>query len=167
MYLHFSGEGDAGALASSIKKILEMTKTPIGKSSLPAAVKIDWSKVDSIFGIKGSRNGRVLNIGVPRLDQIKERDMIISPSMGTAMPFYFQMTGNKCAVTGDFELTAEEVNPVIEAPVKNGITVTAVHNHMLSENPRLFYLHFWAYSDPVRLANALKQALDLTNARAK
>lgn len=167
MFMHFSGMGDAAKLAASMKKVIGMTKTPMGKTSPPVAVKIDWSKVESIFGVKGSRNGHVLNIGVKRTDQIKEGDTIIPPSMGTAMPFYFQMRGKKCAITGDFELTADEVNPVVETLVKNGIAATAVHNHMLGENPRLFYVHFWAVGDPGKLATALKEALGKTNAAGK
>ena len=74
----------------------------------------------------------MLNIGVPRIDEIKLDDMVMPPSMGTAMPLYFQMIGRKCAITGDFELTAEEVNPVANVLVRNGITVTPVHHHMLT-----------------------------------
>ena len=167
MFMHFSGMGNAAKLAASMKKVLGMTKTPLGKVTPPAAVKIDWSRVESVFGVKGSRSGHVLNIGVKRADVIKEGGMVIPPSMGTAMPFNFQMAGKKCAITGDFELTADEVNPVIRALIKNGIAATAIHNHMLGENPRLFYVHFWAVGDPGKLAVALKEALGAMNSAVK
>jgi hypothetical protein len=88
----------------------------------------------------------------------------IPPSMGVAMPLNFQPSGNgKAAMTGDFILAAEEVNPVIRALRNNGINVTAIHNHMLTEEPRLFFLHFWADDDAIKLASGLRAALDKTN----
>jgi len=75
----------------------------------------------------------------------------------------FQPTGGgKAAITGDFVLTADEVNPVIMALRSNGIEVTAVHSHMLNEQPRLFFLHFWANDDAVKLAKGLRAAIDKT-----
>jgi hypothetical protein len=75
----------------------------------------------------------------------------------------FQPTGGgKAAITGDFVLTADEVNPVIKALRSNGIEVTAVHSHMLNEQPRLFFMHFWANDDAVKLAKGLRAAIDKT-----
>jgi hypothetical protein len=81
--------------------------------------------------------------------------------MATAIGF--QPTGGgKAAITGDFVLTANEVNPVIQALRSNGIEVTAVHSHMLNEQPRLFFMHFWANDDALKLARGLRAALDKT-----
>jgi len=91
--------------------------------------------------------------------------MEMPPSMGMATGINFQMKDNMAAITGDFVLLATEVNPVIKALTENGITVTAVHNHMLFDNPRLFMMHFWAVSDPEKLATGLKAALDKTNSK--
>jgi hypothetical protein len=76
----------------------------------------------------------------------------------------FQPTGaGKAAITGDFVLLGSEVNPVIKALRQNGMRVTALHNHMLQEEPRLFFVHFWANDDAVKLAKGLRAALDNTN----
>ncbi|HEY4784396.1 MAG TPA: DUF1259 domain-containing protein, partial [Bacteroidales bacterium] len=85
--------------------------------------------------------------------------------MGMATGVNFQMSGNKAAITGDFVLMADEVNPVIKALTENGIGVTAIHNHMLYDNPRLFMMHFWAVDDPAKLAKGIKAALDKTNSK--
>jgi hypothetical protein len=85
--------------------------------------------------------------------------------MGMATAINFQMDGNRAGITGDFVLLASEVNPVIRALTENGIVVTAVHNHMLYDDPRLFMLHFWAVNDPEKLAKGLKAALDKTNSK--
>jgi len=90
--------------------------------------------------------------------------MAVPGSMGLATALNFQPTdGGKAAITGDFVLLASEVNPVIKALRQNGIQVTAVHSHMLREEPRLFFMHFWANDDAVKLAKGLRAALDNTN----
>lgn len=86
--------------------------------------------------------------------------MSVPPAMGTAIAINFQPTGGgKAAITGDFVVTAEEVNPMIRALRENGIEVTALHSHMLDEQPRLFFVHFWANDDAVKLAEGLQAAL--------
>jgi hypothetical protein len=94
--------------------------------------------------------------------------MAIPNSMGVATSLNFQPTGGgKAAITGDFVLVAKEVNPVIKALRENGIAVTALHSHMLQEQPRLFFMHFWANDDAVKLAKGLRAALDQTNSAKK
>jgi Domain of Unknown Function (DUF1259) len=83
--------------------------------------------------------------------------------LGVATAINFQPTGNgKAAITGDFVLIGDEVNPVIKALRQNGIEVTALHSHMLDEQPRLYFMHFWANDDAVKLAKGLRAALDKT-----
>ena len=104
-------------------------------------------------------------VGVPRKDPINESGMQIAPAgpMGVATAINFQPTGGgKAAITGDFVLTDTEVNPVIKALRSNGIEVTAIHSHMLSEQPRLIFMHFWANDDAIKLAKGLRAALDKT-----
>jgi hypothetical protein len=92
--------------------------------------------------------------------------MTIPNSMGITTAINFQPTGGgKAAITGDFVLFANEVNPVIKTLRQNGIGVTALHSHMLAEQPRLFFMHFWANDDAVKLARGLRAALDQTNSR--
>src|SRR5256714_15518516 len=102
---------------------------------------------------------------VPRGDPVTEEGMQISPAgpMGVATGINFQPTGGgKAAITGDFVLIAEEVNPVIKALRASGIEVTAIHSHMLTEQPRLIFMHFWANDDAIKLARGLRAALDKT-----
>ena len=87
--------------------------------------------------------------------------MVVPPAMGTAIVINFQpMGGGRAAITGDFVLLADEVNPVLATLRQNGIEVTAVHNHMLDDQPRTFYVHFWAVDDAMKLAGGLRAALD-------
>ena len=122
-----------------------------------------------MLGAKGKANGGVYQFGVPRRDAISESGMELVPAapMGGATAINFQPTGGgKAAITGDFVLTADEVNPVIRELRSHGIEVTAIHSHMLKEQPRLFFMHFWANDDALKLARGLRAALDKT-ARAK
>jgi hypothetical protein len=87
--------------------------------------------------------------------------MELSDAMGVATGINFQPTGDgTAAITGDFVLTDQEVNPVIQALQENGIEITALHSHMLDEQPRLFFMHFWANDDAQKLAKGLRAALD-------
>jgi hypothetical protein len=171
-YMHVAGHGDPVKLASAIHDALAESRTPLtvaAPASPPPAVDLDMAQLDQIIGAKGQANGGVYQFNVPRRDPITEGGMQLSPvgPMGVAIGINFQPTGGgKAAITGDFVLTGEEVNPVIMALRTHGIEVTALHSHMLDEQPRLFFMHFWANDDAVKLANGLRAALDKT-ARAK
>ena len=169
MYLHFGGQGKAIDLAEKMKGILALTKTPIGPLPLRAerAEEIDWSSVEAMFGFTGQRKGRLLQFGIPRFETITENGVTLPPFMGVTTAINMQRVGEKIATTGDFVLLAGEVNPVVKALTENGIAVTAIHNHMLNESPRLFMLHFWGNDRPELIARGLRAALDKTNSQKK
>ena len=165
-YIHYSGTGDPLKLAETIKSILASTGTPLTPPvSQTTASTPDWTKVEAILGKSGKHNGKLLQYGFPRNEKLKESGMEMPAAMGMATAVNFQMEGNQAGITGDFVLMANEVNPVVKALTENGITVTAIHNHMLFDDPRLFMLHFWAVNDPEKLAVGLKAALDKTNSK--
>jgi hypothetical protein len=125
---------------------------------------LDAAAIDQILGAKGNVNNGVLQYGIPRADKIEHGGMPVPPALGAAIAINFQPTGGgKAAITGDFVLTAQEVNPVLQALRENGIEVTALHNHMLDDQPRLFFMHFWANDDAAKLAKGLRAALDKAN----
>ncbi len=163
-YMHVGGRGDPGKMAAAIHDALAVSKTPPEAPTTPAsAVDLDTAHLDEIIGAKGRSNGGVYQFNLPRRDSVTEGGMPLSPvaPLGLAIGVNFQPTGDgKAAIAGDFALTEDEVNPVIKALRANGIEVTAVHSHMLSEQPRLFFLHFWAVDDAMKLARGLRAALD-------
>lgn len=163
LYLHFSGEGDPARLAGSMRSALAATATPMGPPAEAKPVAADWGKVEAVFGKTGQKKGMLLQLGFPRKGKITEKGMEVPPYLGVATGINMQMVGDKAATTGDFVLIGSEVNPVVTALVDHGIAVTAIHSHMLSESPRLFFLHFWGYDTPEKLAGGLKAALDKTN----
>jgi hypothetical protein len=166
--MHIGGHGDPAKMAGVIREALAASKTPLSAPAAahPApAVDLDTAKLDQIIGLKGQSSGGVYQFGVPRKEPVIENGMPIAPAgpMGLATGINFQPTGDgKAAITGDFVLTGNEVNPVIAALRSNGIEVTAVHSHMLDEEPRLFFLHFWANDNAEKLATGLRAAIDNT-----
>jgi uncharacterized protein DUF1259 len=166
-YMHVGGHGDPVKMAAAIRTALGESKTPLTApaAGTPPAIDLDTAQLDQIIGAKGQNNGGVYAFGVPRRDAVSENGAQIAPAgpMGLAIGINFQPTGaGKAAITGDFVLTAQEVNPVIKALRMNGIEVTAIHSHMLSEQPRLIFMHFWANDDALKLARGLRAALDKT-----
>jgi hypothetical protein len=169
MYMHYSGHGDAVRLATALHDALSVSGTPFTSPAGAAAgpPSFDPKQIESIMGRSGTfLNLRVFQIGVPRAETITEGGEELLPAMGVGMPFNFQDLGDgKAAITGDFVLIASEVNPAARTLRANGIEVTALHNHALGDEPRLFYMHFWAHDDALKLARGLRAALDLTNSR--
>jgi Domain of Unknown Function (DUF1259) len=169
MYMHIHGHGAAVTLAAAIRRALDYTKTPIEVQPGPTMKKtqppdIDFHRVEQILGRTGKDNNGVYQFSIARAEKITDGEMEVPPAMGVATAINFQPTGTgRAAITGDFVLVATEVNPVIHALRENGIAVTALHSHMLTESPRLFFMHFWANDDALKLAQALRAALDKTN----
>lgn len=167
MYMHIEGHGDPVKLASALKDALALTKTPVAAPASTAAQQelgIDTAGIDAALGYKGKDNGGIYQFGVARAETISDMGMTVPPSMGTATSINFQPTGNgRAAITGDFVLLPSEVNPVIRTLRENGIEVTALHSHMINDNPHLLFMHFWANDDAVKLAKGLRAALDKTN----
>jgi hypothetical protein len=167
-YMHVGGHGDPVKIAAVIHDALAVSKTPLtapAAAASPPAVDLDTAQLDQIIGAKGQANGGVYQFGVPRRDPVMEGGMQLVPvgPMGVATAINFQPTGGgKAAITGDFVLIGDEVNPVINAFRANGIEVTALHSHMLDEQPRLYFMHFWANDDALKLAKGLRAALDKT-----
>jgi hypothetical protein len=164
MYVHFTGHGHASKLARTLHEALMLTKTPMEPpatpASAPTAIDLPTADLDRIIGHAGKVAGGTYQFAVARADKIMEHGVEIPPSMMN-IPLNFQPTGNgRAAITGDFVLIASEVNPVIRVLRGGGITITALHSHMLEETPRLFFIHFWANDDAKNLATTLRSALD-------
>jgi hypothetical protein len=167
-YMHVGGHGDPAKMADIIHAALSTSsKTPFDPppaSPAPQApIELDTGKLNEALGVKGVANGGVYQFNVPRRDPITEEGMTVNAALGGANAINFQPTGaGKAAITGDFLVTGDEVNPLIRALRAGDIEVTAIHSHMLNENPRLFFIHFWANDDAQKLARNVRVALEKT-----
>ena len=169
MYMHIQGNGDPVKLATVLHTALAESKTPLGSTpaapaAAPPQIDLDTAALDQTLSAKGTNNGGVYQVGIPRAEPITESGMGVPPAMGSAVSINFQPTGGgKAAITGDFVLITKEVNPVLRALRDHGIEVTAIHNHMLDDQPHLYFMHFWANDDAKKLAEGLKVALAQIN----
>lgn len=165
LYVHFHARGEAAELAASLKAALAKShtpKTPPAPRTPPVPTEADqapFEKIQAALGHRGTVVGRVLQVAVPRAGRIEDSGMEVPPGMGTGIALNFQMVGSKAATTGDFVLIADEVNPVVRELQAHGISVTGLHSHMLREEPRLFFLHFWGLGSPEKIGDGLKAAL--------
>ena len=169
MYLHIQAQGDPVKIAGAVRAALTLTQTPSAPPPAPggAGPGLDTTRLAAALGYAGKVTGGVYQVSVPRAEPVRMAGVEIPPAMGVATALNFQPTDRgKAAITGDFVLTADEVNPVIKALRAGGIAVTALHSHMLGEEPRLYLMHFWANDDAVGLARTLHQALGHTKVRA-
>ena len=184
VYMHVHGMGDPVRIAQTVRAALARTSTPAQAPAAPsggdqgdaggagrpgeggAALGIDTAAIARTLGHAGKVNGGVYQVSVPRAETIRDAGVEVPTSMGLATAINFQPTGGrKAAITGDFVMIASEVNPVIRALRDHGIEVTSLHNHLLADEPRLFFMHFWANDDAATLARGLRAALDRTNSR--
>ncbi len=168
MYMHVGGHGDPVRLAETLRAGLALSALPAASppASPPPPVDIDMAAIDKVMQAKGSANGGVYQFSMPRPQPVHEGGMEVPAAMGSAHAINFQPTGGgKAAITGDFVLLADEVNPVLRTLRDHGIEVTAVHSHMLRDDPRLFFMHFWANDDAVTLASGVRAALDMAKGK--
>lgn len=173
MYMHVAGHGDAARLTTALRAALQESATPLQGAAAPTTAGaeqidgLDTAAFARILGREGRVAGGVYGVSVPRAETIRQEGMDVPPALGLGTAINVQAAGNgKAAITGDFVLTANEVVPVQRALLENGIEVTAIHNHMTSEEPRLFFMHFWAVDDAEKLARGLRVAIDRTNSRS-
>ena len=169
VYMHIAGHGNAVKLATTLSAALSLTKTPLPgptTSAAPQAIDLDTKAIEQAIGFAGIANGGILQFSIPRAEKILDSGMEVPPAMGTATAINFQPTGDsKAAISGDFVMLASEVNPVLRALRAHRIEVEAMHNHMLFDQPHLYFMHFWANTDAVILAHGLRSALDATNSQ--
>jgi hypothetical protein len=170
MYMHYEGHGDALQLAQGLHQALAPSATPLSPAvppppaAAPSGPQLDVGMLDGILGHSGRANGSIVQYTIARAETITEMGHELLPSMGVATAINFQPTGaDTAAITGDFILMSSEVNSVAQALRANGIEVTAMHQHHIDEQPKVYYMHFWANTDPASLAQGLRAAIDQTN----
>jgi hypothetical protein len=163
LYAHIHGHGNPATLAQTVHAALGLSKTPLGTPPAVMQVRIDLdtAAVSKALGVGGRVNGGVYQVSVPRAGVIREGGAPLSAAMGVATAINFQPLGSgRAAVTGDFVMIASEVDAVQRALRAHHIGITALHSHMIDEQPRLLFMHFWAADDAVTLAQGLRAALD-------
>lgn len=162
MYMHVRGNGDPWKLAVTLRTALAKSKTPLNSPKVAQASQLDLNtrEIDQQIGLSGKQAGDVYQFVIPRPEKLTDAGAAAPETMGTGTVLNFQPLGSgRAAITGDFVLIASEVDPVLKALRGANIEVTALHNHMLDDQPRLFFMHFWAQGEAQALAAGLRSAL--------
>jgi len=169
VYLHIEAKGDPTRVAQAVRTGLALSGTPPARPEEAPSKKpfpLDTVQIAAALGRSGKINGKVYQVGVPRAETIHLEGMDVLPAMGVATAINFQPTGSgKAVIAGDMVLIASEVNPAIETLQGAGIEITALHSHMLTEEPRLLFMHFWGSGNAVALARGLGGALQRMNVK--
>src|SRR3954463_3361829 len=165
-WTHIQGTGDPVDMAKTIRSALDETNTPFTDSGSSGSEDLgfDTSQLDQTIGHTGTTQGGVYKYSIGRADSVTDNGMELPAAMGVSTALNFQPTGGgKAAINGDFAMTQDERAPGNKALRGNDIQVVSLHNHMLNEEPRIFFMHFWANDDAQKLAQGLRAALDKTN----
>lgn len=170
MYMHIGGSGATETMAKKAKAVLDKVKEVRGgdpskgtASSEPVTNSLDTKRLDQILGYTAEMSKGVYKYTIGRPDvKLTEHGVPVTTFLGFNTWAAFQGTPEKAAVAGDFTMLENEVAPVIKALIENGIEVVAVHNHMVHEQPRIFFLHYWGIGNAEELAKGLRAALDQT-----
>lgn len=167
MYMHTGGTGMASTLAKGIRNALDKTATPKTPTSTSSpALVLDTRRIEEIIGHPGKAGGGVFKIVLGR-QGVKMSGVELTASMGLNTWAAFVGTKERAHVAGDVAMTASEVNNVIRELRKGGINLAAVHNHMLDETPRIFFLHYWGTGPAEQLAKTVRSAFDQAKGTAK
>lgn len=163
-HIHTVGD-DPAAMARGVRAVLDTTTTPPPVTAAPAPeLGLNTAAIDAALGTPGKNDGGIYKFSFARKETVSDHGRVLPSGMGVTTAINFQPTGSgKAAISGDVAMTAEEVQKVIKALRAGGIQIVELHNHSLQDEPRLFYLHFWANDDAVKLARAWRKALDAHN----
>jgi hypothetical protein len=163
-YVHFFGRGTDAALSSAVDAALKTTKTPRGPASAVAAdISYDRATIEKVLGKQGQAKGKVLSFSFARPHPISMHKTELPPAMGMATAINFQPSARGVGATGDFVVDEPQVQAVLRALREHNILVTALHNHLLDDSPRMVFIHFWAEGPASDVAQGLRAALDANN----
>ncbi|MET7858726.1 DUF1259 domain-containing protein [Streptomyces sp. NPDC005318] len=165
-WVHVHGHGrNAMALARGLRAGFDKTGIPPAKpTGPPGPIALDTARIDAMLGAKGSSDGVVYKAVYARRETICDGHLVLPSGLGATSAFIFQpLGGGRAALSGDCVMLAEEVQHVLRALRHGGINLVELHNHHLTESPRLFFTHFWAVGDALKLAQGLGRAVKATN----
>ncbi|MFD4550401.1 DUF1259 domain-containing protein [Streptomyces sp. NPDC058466] len=164
VHLHAHGH-DPVAVARGLRAAFDCTGTPPAEPTTSSPpVDLDTAAIDAAMGVKGTTDGEIYKSVYVRRETVADGPVILPPGLGATTSVNFQpLGGGRAALSGDLVMIAKEVQPALVALRRGGVELVEVHHHNLTDEPRLFFVHYWAVGDAVRLAKAIRRAVDTTN----
>jgi hypothetical protein len=173
-FMHIEGEGGVEALGKGVRAALDAMKAARAKSpqpkdrfegpAIPVTSAIDPAKVEAAFGTKGAAKDGMVKVTIGRPATNAACGCKIGKAMGVNTWAAFAGTDDNAVVDGDFAVTEDELQPVLKSLRGGGINIVAIHHHMVGEQPRILFLHYWGRGAVTSLATTVKKAIDLTKA---
>ena len=166
MFLHVGGMSDPVALARGLRAALDAIQAVRSAAATPPPLptltsNLDAARLNGIIGAKGDYQDGVYKAVVPRPElDLREMGVAVNSTMGANAWTAIEGTADRAGASGELMMRADEVNPVVRALRQAGLNVVAIHNHMLREEPRLFFLHYWGVGRADDLARGFRSALD-------
>ncbi|WP_327434699.1 MULTISPECIES: DUF1259 domain-containing protein [unclassified Streptomyces] len=164
VHLHAHGH-DPVTVARGLRAAFDCTGTPPAEPTTSSPpVDLDTAAIDAAMGVKGVADGEIYKSTYVRRETVADGPVILPPGLGATTSVNFQpLGGGRAALSGDLVMIAKEVQPALVALRRGGVELVEVHHHNLTDEPRLFFVHYWAVGDAVRLAKAIRRAVDTTN----
>lgn len=169
MYIHVTAEGTPAAVAAKFRAVFARTATPLEPAAEEPG-RVDWSSIDAVLGAHAEAHGAVAEYVFPRREHLTMHGLALESSgtIETASEVVFQqLGGGRVANTGELYILPSEVEPVVSALDAHGLHVTALHNHMVGDQPRMYWVHWYATGDGPTLARGVASALAQMNSVKK
>ena len=171
-FMHIAGEGTVAALGDGVKRGLATVKMlrtasavpaiQFGGPPRPAKSELAAAQLEAALGVKGTTQDGMFKAVVGRTARAA-CGCPIGKAMGVNTWAGFAGTAEDAVVDGDFAVAEGELQAVLKSLRGDGINVVAIHHHMVGETPRILFLHYWGRGKAVKLAGAVRRALDKTD----
>jgi Domain of Unknown Function (DUF1259) len=166
-FMHIGGHGEVKSLAAGVRKVYDKiaeirAANPAPAKAFPGAIaspsSVSAAPLEGALGMKGQSSQGMFKVVIGRAATMD--GMPIGKEMGVNTWAAFAGSDEAAFVDGDFAMMERELQPVLRAMRKEGINIVAIHQHMMQENPRILFLHYWGKGKAVDLAQSLKRVLD-------
>ncbi|WP_437526268.1 DUF1259 domain-containing protein [Sorangium sp. So ce726] len=174
-FMHIGGEGKLDALGKGVRAALDAArairqKTPKPRerfdgSAIPAKSAIDPAKVEAALGVKVTAKDGMAKAVIGRPAAVADCGCKIGKAMGVNTWAAFAGTDDNAVVDGDFAVTEDELQPVLKALRAGKIHIVAIHHHMVGEEPRILFFHYWGRGPVAELGKVVNAALALTKSQ--
>jgi hypothetical protein len=163
VFMHVIAVGSSAMLSASVNTLFTnlkhlSAKNPEHRQVISDTPNLNKARLDSIIGIKGKSAGRVYKYAVARPVMLRARGIPVNEFLVFDSWAAWQGTNEEAIVTGGLTMLENELAPVLKVLAENGFEL--VYNHLVYEEPDVFFLHYWGVGNAETLAKGLRAAFN-------